>query len=60
MEIPIVDISPDLPIIVEMVDEEAKIQAFLPTVETMVQEGLVTLERVSVLLYRHRDSALGG
>ncbi len=52
----LVDISPDLPIVVEFVDEEAKIQAFLPTVHTMVREGLVTLERVSVLMYRHRDS----
>jgi len=52
----LVDISPDLPIVVELVDEEAKIQAFLPTVQAMVREGLVTLERVSVLMYRHRDS----
>jgi PII-like signaling protein len=50
----LVDISPDLPIVVELVDEEAKIQAFLPTVHAMVHEGLVTMERVSVLLYRHR------
>jgi PII-like signaling protein len=52
----IVDLSPDLPVVVEIVDQEAAIQAFLPTVEAMVREGLVTLERVSVLLYRHRDT----
>jgi len=51
----LVDISPDLPIVVELVDEEQRIQAFLPKVQEMVPEGLVTLERVSVLLYRHRD-----
>jgi len=51
----LVDISPDLPIVVELVDEEDRIQAFLPKVQEMVPEGLVTLERVSVLLYRHRD-----
>jgi uncharacterized protein len=52
----VIDISPDLPVVVEIVDQEAAVQAFLPAVEAMVQEGLVTLERVSVLLYRHRDS----
>lgn len=53
----IVDVSPDLPMVVELVDEEAKIQAFLAMVEAMVPEGLVTLERVSVLMYRHRERA---
>ncbi len=52
----LVDISPDLPILVEFIDEEAKIQAFLATVHEMVHEGLVTLERVDVLLYRDRDT----
>ncbi len=51
----LMDLSPDLPIVVEIVDNEAKIQAFLPAVETMVREGLVTWERVNVILYRHRD-----
>jgi len=48
----LVDISPDLPIVIELVDEEAKIQAFLPLVEEMMVAGLVTLERVTVHLYR--------
>jgi PII-like signaling protein len=48
----LVDISPDLPMIVEIVDEEAKIQAFLGRVEQMVGNGLVTLERVTVHIYR--------
>ena len=52
----LVDLSPDLPIVVELLDEEDRIEAFLPTVTEMVGEGLVTLERVSVILYRHRDS----
>ena len=52
----LVDISPDLPMVVELIDDEAKLRAFLPTVHEMVREGLVTLERVEVLLYRHRDS----
>ncbi|MGH2587861.1 MAG: DUF190 domain-containing protein [Dehalococcoidia bacterium] len=50
----LMDISQDLPIVVEIVDDEAKIMAFLPVVDSMVQEGLVTWERVNVVMYRHR------
>jgi PII-like signaling protein len=53
----LVDLSPELPMVVEIVDAEDKIQAFLPAVQTMVREGLVTLERVTVLMYRHRDAS---
>lgn len=52
----LVDLSPELPMLVEIVDVEEKIQAFLPTVQEMVQEGLVTWERVNVIVYRHRSS----
>jgi hypothetical protein len=52
----LVELSSDLPVVIEIVDEEEKIQAFLPTVEAMVQEGLVTWERVNVHVYRHRQS----
>src|SRR5437870_2341034 len=48
----LVDIAPDLPMIVEFVDDEATIRAFLPTVEELVQQGAVTLEPVEVILYR--------
>lgn len=39
---------------VEIVDTEEKIQAFLPVLDGMAREGLVTLEKVRVLLYRSR------
>jgi hypothetical protein len=45
-------VSEDLPIIIEIVDEEEKIKAFLPTLDSMVREGLITLEKVQVILYR--------
>jgi PII-like signaling protein len=48
----IVDISPELPIVVEIVDDEDKIQAFLPTAEAMMQAGLITWERVNVVFHR--------
>lgn len=48
----ILRLSEDLPIVVEIVDSPQKIAALLPTIEEMVQEGLVTLENVRVLQYR--------
>src|SRR6266496_3590383 len=42
-------LSDDLPMIVEIVDSLEKIEAFLPTLDTMVTEGLVTLEEVRVI-----------
>lgn len=49
----ILRLSDDLPIIIEIVDEEAKINAFLPTLDEMMGGGLVTLEKVRVIHYRH-------
>src|ERR1700678_232956 len=48
----ILRLSDDLPLIIEIVDSEAKINAFLPVLETMMRGGLVTLERARVLYYR--------
>jgi PII-like signaling protein len=45
-------LSEDLPIIIEIVDSRAKIDELLPYIDEMVQEGMVTLERVEVLKYR--------
>ena len=48
----ILRLSEDLPMIVEIVDSLEKIEAFLPTLDAMVPEGLVTLEPVRVIHYR--------
>ena len=48
----ILRLSNDLPIIIEIVDKEEKINLLLPHLDEMVQEGLVTLEDVRVLKYR--------
>ena len=45
-------LSEDLPIVIEIVDSEEKINRFLPHLDEMVKEGLVTLEKVNVILYR--------
>ena len=44
-------LSADLPLVIEIVDSEEKINAFLPTLKTMFTGGLVTLEKVQVLHY---------
>jgi uncharacterized protein len=48
----IVRLSFDLPIIVEIVEETSKIEAFLPELEKMMQGGLITMERAQVFRYR--------
>jgi PII-like signaling protein len=49
-------LSMDLPIIVEVVDREEKIQEVLPLMDEMIGGGLVTLERARVVLYRSGSS----
>jgi uncharacterized protein len=51
----ILKLSEDLPIVIEIVDQKEKVEAFLPELDEMVAEGLVTLEPVQVILYRARD-----
>jgi uncharacterized protein len=46
-------LSEDLPIVVEIVDTEERIEAFLPRLDELIGEGLVTLEKVRVITYRH-------
>ena len=47
----ILRLSQDLPIVVEIVDEKEKIDAFLPMLDGMMSSGLITLEKVQVLQY---------
>lgn len=49
----LLEMSTDLPILVELVDTEAKIKLLLPHLETMVKEGMITMEYVVILMYRH-------
>ena len=53
-------LSEDLPIVIEIVDSEEKIRAFLPQLDTMIQDGLVTLEKAEVLVYRAQAPAATG
>jgi hypothetical protein len=52
----LLELSTDLPIVIEIVDAEDKIEAFLPIVDELVTEGLVTLEAVRIVRYVSPDS----
>lgn len=47
----ILRLSVDLPLIIEIVDSEEKINAFLPVLDTMMSGGLITLEKARVIYY---------
>ena len=49
----ILRLSEDLPVVVEIVDAPEKIEAFLPIVDAMMDSGMVTVEQVRVIAYRH-------
>lgn len=52
----ILRLSEDMPMVVEIVDQPDKIAAFLPVLDQMVDKGLVTLEPIKVIAYRHADA----
>src|SRR5215472_7462316 len=51
----ILRLSEDLPLVIEIVDSEDKINAFLPTLDGMMTSGLITMEKVQVLQYGTRS-----
>ncbi len=55
----ILRLSEDLPIVVEIIDSEENIKAFLPSLDGMVKGGLVSLEEVRILRYGPDQAELG-
>lgn len=55
----ILRLSLDMPVIIEAVDEEERIQDVLPVLDGMIGGGLITLERARVVLYRPATSDAG-
>jgi len=49
-------LSEDLPVLVEIVDARDKIESFLPELDKMIGEGLVTMEKVRIITYRYNSS----
>jgi hypothetical protein len=50
-------LSTDLPIVVEIVDRPERIETLLPHLDQMVDEGMMTLEKVHIIAYRHGSQA---
>ncbi len=50
----ILRLSEDLPVVIELVDTEENLNKLLPFLDETVQEGLITLEKVRVIKYRHK------
>ena len=57
----VLDLSSDLPVVVEIVDEESKIDAFLPLLAVLFEKsgsgGLVTVEGIGIIRYSHGTNA---
>ncbi len=53
----ILRLSLDLPLVIEIVDTEEKINAFLPVIDPMMKGGLITLEKVRVMEYRASEES---
>jgi PII-like signaling protein len=51
----ILELSTDLPVIVEIVDDAEKIEAFLATIDGAIGDGLATVEKVQIRFYRTRS-----
>ncbi|MEO8898027.1 MAG: DUF190 domain-containing protein [Candidatus Dormibacter sp.] len=51
----LLQLSQDLPLVIEVVDTEERIATVLPRLDEMVREGLMTIERVRIISYRGRD-----
>jgi PII-like signaling protein len=49
----LLDLSADLPIVVEVVDSQERIDAVMPRIDEMMGGGMITLEKVSVIRYTH-------
>ncbi|MFA6012837.1 MAG: DUF190 domain-containing protein [Desulfobacteraceae bacterium] len=54
----LLDLSSDLPLIVEVVDSKEKIDAIMPRIDTMMGGGMITLEKATVIRYSHDDKKL--
>lgn len=55
----ILRLSMDLPMVIEIVDTEEKVNGFLPVLDQMMGGGLVTMEKVKVIQYRHGGGETG-
>lgn len=50
-------LTSDLPVIVEVVDDETELQAVLPKLDGMIGSGMITMERAHVIMYRENEAS---
>lgn len=50
----LLDLSTDMPIVIEVVDSQEKINAIMPQIDAMMGGGMITLEKVAVIKYSHK------
>ncbi|HTX91241.1 MAG TPA: DUF190 domain-containing protein [Anaerolineales bacterium] len=50
-------LSTDLPLVIEIIDAKEKLEAFLASIDSAIQDGLVTMEKVQVRIYRSSREA---
>jgi len=55
----LLDLSTDLPILIEIVDTAEKIEAFLPVIDEAIGDGMATVEKVQIRFYRSRIEQSG-
>ncbi len=55
----ILRLSEDLPIVIEIVDKPERIEQFVPQLDEMVQEGMITREKVHITAYRYSEDEQG-
>jgi PII-like signaling protein len=55
--IKILRLSEDLPMVIEIADSPERIELFLPLLDEMVSEGMITVEKVRIVAYRHSAGA---
>ncbi len=48
-------LSDDMPLIIEIVDSEEYIQRILPYLDEVIQDGMITMEKVRIILYSHKN-----
>jgi PII-like signaling protein len=52
----LLELSSDLPVVIEIVDHADRIESFMPKLDEMVGDGLVTTERVHIVTYRGSEA----
>jgi PII-like signaling protein len=53
----LLDLSADLPLVIEVVDTQEKINAIMPRIDEMMGGGMITLEKATVIRYTHDKNA---